>query len=311
MKTRTPKNSALTIPDLSDIVSRGLDFFQTNPPRRLQLKNRRLRFVIGSVNAYHTGRLLFANQATLFADESNFMDMLRVYRPLIKDGVIREAVIISASGEKDSIWEIREAKKAGLKTILLTCQASSTGARLANACFIFQKSPEPYSYNFSTYLGMILSSTRENPAIIKKYLSTIKTPRIFAKHDYYSFILPDRFRPIAEMLKVKDDELFGPYSSLRAYATGQARHAKFICPSDRELVISLEPNRYFGQPGHRWEIKLPPRAGAGLVLSLAYHLAGLVQKARPDHFKNNLSDYCARTGPRPYGRKKPFPLIVE
>ena len=300
------------LPDLSKTVLDGLDFFSgQNRPPRLKLKKPGLIFVVGSVNAHHTGRLLFSQQAALFADESNFNDLLKIYRPLIKKKTIKEAIIISASGEKDSVWEIKAAKKAGLKTSLLTCRADSTAARLADLCHVFNKFPEPYSYNFSTYLGMLLSLSGENPVLIKKYLQKIKKPTNFSRYHYYSFILPDRFRPLADMLNVKDDELFGPYSSLRAYSEGQARHAKFIVSSPQELVISFGPNPYFGLVKNRWEIKLPPRTDFALILSLAYYLTGLIQSSQPPYFKKGLPAYCRQTGPLPYKQKKPFPLIVE
>jgi len=298
------------IPGLRKIVLDGLNFFSKNQPPRLDFKASVSRFVVGSVNAYNTGRMLFAGQAALLADEGNFSELLKTYRGLIKNKTIKEAVIVSASGEKDSIWEIKAAKKAGLKTVLLTCNADATGAKLANQTIAFRKIAEPYSYNFSTYLGMILSVTGEDPKSIRKFLSNLKIPTRFRTSKYFSFILPDRYKAIVDMLKVKDDELFGPYSSLRAYPEGSARHAKFICQSKRELIISFGPNKYFGDPGQRWEIKLPAQADFGFILSLAYYLAGLIQDQKPDYFKRGLSGYCLKTGPKPYGQSRPFPIIV-
>jgi len=296
------------LPNLNETVLKALAFFIKNQPRRLKLKNS-ARFVVGSVNAYNTGRMLFGNQATIFADEGNFREILKIYRPLIKNQTLKEAIIISASGEKDSIWEIKVAKAAGLKTLLLTCNANSTGAQLADSFIAFKKMSEPYSYNFSTYLGMLLSVTGENPLVIKKFLQLLKTPRGFKNFSYFSFILPDRFKAIAEMIMVKDDELFGPYSSLRAYSQGNARHAKFIARSPRELVISFIPNAFFGELKNRWTIKLPQNANFGLILSLSYYLVGLIQKQKPAYFKKGIEQYC-QLGPKAYGEKKPFSVIV-
>jgi len=298
------------IPDLDKIVIRGLDFFAKNRPSRLKLKPG-AGFVVGSVNAYHTGRMLFGRQAAIFADEGNFRDQLKIYRPLIKDKTLKEAAIISASGEKDSIWEIKAAKAAGLKTWLLTCSPESTGAGLADGFTAFKKIPEPYSYNFSTYLGMLLAGTGENPAAIRSFLRHLKIRAGFKRFSYFTFILPDKFKAIADMVMVKDDELFGPYSSLRAYAEGQARHAKFIARSPRELVISFGANPFFGEPKNRWAIRLPKDANFGLVLSLSYYLVGLIQRQKPAYFKKGLLNYCLKTGPKPYGRKNPFPMIVK
>ncbi len=299
------------LPDLNASVMDGLNFFIKNKPVKLDLKKQEPGFVVGSVNAYNTGRMLFGDKPVFFADEGNFLEQLKIYRPLIKAGTIKEAIIISASGEKDSIWEIKAAKKAGLKTTLLTCNANSTGAKLANKFVAWQKSPEPYSYNFSTYLGMILSLTKENPKKIKNFLSAIKLPKNFRDYKYFTFILPDRFRPIVDMINVKDDELFGPYSSLRGYSEGNARHAKFICPSEKELVISFGKNKFFGQPKNRWDINLPKQTNYGLALAVSYYLIGFIQASRPAYFKKGLSNYCLKTGPKPYGQKKPFSVIVK
>lgn len=299
------------LPDLNVSVFQGLDFFSKNKPLQLGLLKLTVGFVVGSVNAYNTGRMLFGNQPVFFADEGNFLDQLKIYRPLIKNKTIKEAAVISASGEKDSIWEIKAAKKAGLKTTLLTCNSSSTGAKLADKCLAFKKSPEPYSYNYSTYLGMILGSTKENPRLIKKFLKKIKFPKKFSTYRYFTFILPDRYRPIVDMINVKDDELFGPYSSLRSYSEGNARHAKFICESSQELVITFGQNNFFGRPKNRWDIKLPPRANFATLLSVSYYIIGFIQQTRPPYFKKGLAEYCLKTGPKPYGQKKPFPIIVK
>jgi len=304
-------NNMEKLPDLDAIVLAGLDFFKkTSRPAIALEQSGALTLVVGSVNAFHTARLLFNSRPAIFADESDLREKLTIFQALIKNGSLREAIIISASGEKDSIWEIEAVKKYGLKTTLLTCRENSSAGRLADISYVFEKYPEPYSYNFSTYLGMILSFTRENPDKIKKYLLNIKQIPNFKKYTYFSLILPDKFRPIADMLMVKDDELFGPHSSLRAYSEGQARHAKFICPSKKELLISFQKNPYFGLPENRWQLTLPKTAGPGLVLSLSYYLTGLLQKSRPPYFKRGLPEYCLKTGPKPYGQKNPFPLIV-
>lgn len=299
------------IPNLNAIVLKGLDFFIKNKTLKLNLRHQSFCFVVGSVNAYNTGRMLFHEQATLLADEGNFLAQLKTYKNLIKNKSLKEAIIISASGEKDSIWEIKAAKKAGLKTTLLTCNADSTGAKLADKVFCFRKIAEPYSYNFSTYLGMILSGTQENPAKIKAALKKIKVPRNFKKYSFFTFILPDKFKAIVDMINVKDDELFGPYSSLRAYSEGSARHAKFICPSSKELVISFGKNNYFGLLKNRWEINLPKESDFGLVLSFSYYLTGLIQASKPAYFKKSITNYCLTSGPKPYGQKKPFEIIVS
>jgi len=299
------------LPNLNETVLAALDFFIKNKPPRLNFQKSAVYLAVGSAGASHACRLVFAGTDCFFGDESNFRQVLKTYQPFIKNKTIKEAFIVSSSGEKDSLWQIKAAQKAGLKTTLLTCRADSSGAKLADRRIIFGKIAEPYSYNSSTYLGMCLSVTKENPVVIKNFLKNLRAPKNFKKYSFFSFILPDNFKPIVDMLNTKDDEIFGPYSSLRAYTEGEARHAKFICQSDKELVISFLPNRYFGLSKNRWKIKLPAKADSGLILCLSYYLAGLIQATKPPYFKRDIGNYCLKTGPKPYGQKKPFQVIVE
>jgi hypothetical protein len=298
------------LPNLNETVIAALDFFEKNQPARLNLKNLGFPLVVGSGNAFNTGQIIFSDKPAIIANESNFKKIITNYKPLIRKKIITQAVIISASGEKDSIWEIKLAKKNGLKTILLTCSPQSTAAQLADQTIVYQKLPEPYTYNVSTYLGMILAGKNEKALGIKKFINTLKLPKDFKKYTAYSFILPDEFGAIAPMLEIKRHELFGPYLSLRAFSFGEARHAKFVNNSAKELVFSFGENKYFGLKKNRLEIKLPKNAGFGLIFALSYYLIGKIQEIKPPYFKKNIASYC-QEAPQAYGHKKAFAIIVE
>jgi hypothetical protein len=298
------------LPSLAESTLLALSFFKQNPVSKFNLKIKGLPFVVGSGNAYNTGKIIFSDTPIILANESNFKIKLKSYNKLIKQKVITQAVIISASGEKDAIWEIKEAKKNKLETILLTCSPGSSGAKLANKIIIYQKIAEPQTYNISTYLGMILSKTKEDIKNIEKFIKKLKLKKNLKNYQAYSFILPDEFANITPMLDIKKHELFGPHLSIRAFSYGDARHAKFVMPSKKELVISLGKNKYFGLPGHRFEINMPKKYDAGLVMSLTYYLIGKIQEAKPQYYKKNIEKYCLE-GPKSYGKKKPFAIIVE
>ena len=297
------------LPTLDESVLRALDFFTQKKPTRLNLKSLPFPIVVGSGNAYNTALLLFSGQKAIIASESNFKVILKNYQELIKKGVIKEAVVISASGEKDSIWEIKLAKKYRLRTILMTCNENSTAAHLADKIFVYDKLPEPYTYNVSTYLGMLLSASGEKASEIKKYIKSLKSFN-FKKYQAFSFILPDELAAISPMLEIKRDELFGPNLSLRAFSFGQARHAKFVHPTTKELVISLGKNPYFGELKSRWEINIPKNIGPGLAMAITYYLIGQIQKSQPPYFQKNIAKFCLK-GPLAYGQNKPFPVIVN
>ncbi len=296
---------------LDENVLQALDFFAKNPPPKLDLSQFSLPFVIGSGNAFNTGRILFSDKAAIFADESNFKHLIESYHPIIKKGLIKDALVISASGEKDSVWEVELAKKHGLKTTLMTCNANSPAAQVADKVLAYRKIAEPYTYNFSTYLGMILSTTGENVLEIKKFITQLEFPNEFESYEDYSFIFPDRFSAIRAMIDKKRSELFGPLVSVRAYPQGHARHAEFVIPRKEELVITINgENKYFGHPDSRWSIQMPENLSFGAMMSLTYYITGLIQKSKPPYFMENIENYCNDYGPRAYGKDTPFDVIV-
>jgi len=291
-------------------VLKALDFFQNNRPTGLNLKKYPFPIVVGSGNAYNTGQALFGSQKALFANESNFTELLRRYRDLIKNKTISHAVIISASGEKDSIWEVKAAKKAGLKTVLLTCSPDSTAAKLSGEVFSFNKLPEPYTYNTSTYLGMLMAAGGEKAENIISSILQLKIPKNFKKYRAYAFVLPDEWAAIAPMLEIKKSELFGPKLSIRAFSAGEARHAKFVIRTKEELVISFEENKFFGDPKSRFEIKPPKKAGLAWAMAVSYFLIGLIQDSNPDYFGQHIKHFCNDYGYKAYPGAKPFTVIV-
>ncbi len=296
------------IKSLDEIVLLALDFFSKNEPVKLNPSDFKFPLVVGSGNAYNTGKIIF--KKAIFATESDFKDLIHYYEPLIKSQTISEVIVISASGEKDAIWETELAKKSGLKTILITCSGDSSAAKIADQVFTYRKLPEPYTYNVSTYLGMILSATSEKTENIKKTIKKIKIPKKFKQYQSYAFILPDKFANLAPMLDIKRHELFGPKVSLRAFSFGEARHAKFVVRDKKELVISFGKNLYFGESDSRWELNLPDDAGYGTYLAVCYFLVGLIQKSKPDYFKKNIPRFCNGDGYKAYGETTPFDVIV-
>lgn len=301
----------MEIKNLDQVVLEALDFFIENKPPMLDISSVSFPFVIGSVNAFHTGKILFSGKAAVFADESSFRDMAVSYQPAIEKGLISEAYIISASGEKDSVWEVELAKQIGLKTTLLTCNPNSSAAKVADRVISYRNIAEPYSYNTSTYMGMILSVTGENPARIKEVVEGLKFPENFGDYQGYSFVIPDKYASLCAMTEVKEHELFAAHVNVRAFTDGHARHAKFIVRWDKELVISAgEENKYYGLPEHRWQIELPADADFGMMMAINYYICGKIQAAKPPYFAEQVENFCNDYGPKPYGKDKPFDVIV-
>lgn len=302
----------IKLDNLSETTLKALDFFASQTNQKINLDDFNFPLVIGSGNAYNTAKILFSRQAAIFADESDLKTVIKKSQPLFDKKIIKEAIVISASGEKDSVWELQLAKKLGLETTLFTCSPQSSATKIADKAITFRKLPEPYTYNVSTYLGMILSVTDENPALIKKFLFYLQTqlPKNFNRYHAYSFIVPNELATVCQMIDVKKSELFGSYLSLRAFSYGEARHAKFIIPDEKELIISFGPNHYFGLEKNRWEIDCPKNAAAGWLMSATYFLIGLIQKKKPPYYKKNIAEYCHNYGYKAYSGEKPFDIIV-
>lgn len=301
----------MEIPTLDQIVIETVDFFAHTPPPSFDISKFSLPFVVGSGNALSTGKILFSGQAAIFADESTFASMVKSYQPVIEKGLITDVVVISASGEKDSVWELELAKKLKLKTTLLTCKPKSTASDIADTVYTYKSIAEPYTYNTSTYLGMILSTTGEKAQDIKACIDTLQIPANFREYEAYAFLLPDEYIYVGPMIEIKRDELFGPHVMIRAVTQGHARHAKFVHPWEKELVISVgTKNEFFGDPDHRWEIPLPQNARFGTMIALTYYLCGQIQRAKPNYFMQHIIGFCTDYGPKAYGKPEVFDVIV-
>lgn len=301
----------MKLPTLDEIVVQTLDFFIKTPPPALDISGYSMPFVIGSGNASHTGRIIFSGRAAVVGDESNFRSLAVAYQTAVDQKLIQDAVIISASGEKDSVWEVEFAKSMGLNTTLLTCKPNSSAAKIADNVVTYKSIAEPYTYNTSTYLGMIISTTGERAEEITTFIQSVNLPANFAEYEAYAFVLPDKYAHIGPMIEIKRDELFGPRVMIRANSQGISRHAKFVHPWEKELVITIgDTNKYFGLPDHRWDIALPAQASFATVISLTYYLCGLIQRAKPDYFMQHIEAFCADYGPKAYGKAEKFDVIV-
>ena len=93
------------------------------------------------------------------------------------------------------------------------------------------------------------------------------------------------------MFLTKFDELFGAKISARVFTVEQAKHAKTVVPSEKELFISIGyDNTIFGK--HRWNISLPQEADYGTLMAIGYYVIGQIQKQHPPYFKQNIEKYC-------------------
>jgi len=278
-----------TIPGLDAAVLGALELFQKEKLPRIEILYKR-PLVVGSGNAEATGRIIFEDTDAVFASESNFESKLK-HVPDI-DGVI----LISASGGKHAPIIARRAKELGKRVSLITNNLNAPAKEFVENkdLFVFPKNREPYTYNTSTYMGMILGRTCENPKEIKNFIEkstdTISFPDLSLYNSYF-FIVPPKFSGIIRMLQVKFIELFGRRIARDVETSEYMKHAVTVVPSE-ELFISFgEKNTIWGEPEKRLHIPLPENAGYATMMAIGYYVIAQIQKQHPPYFKENIAAY--------------------
>lgn len=264
--------------NLDECVINALKLFSKTklPKIKYNFKN---PLVVGSGNAAALGKLLFTG---IHADEST-------YKKILKSHKVDGAIIVSASAGKHAPKIIKYLKKKKIKTILLTNNEKGKATKVADKVLIFPKNTEPYTYNTSTYLGMILAKTNEDPKKILAHLKKVKVPSL-KKYNSYFFIVPEKFDALREFYETKFDELFGPKIQGEAFTFEQTKHAKTVVKSNKELFISLgKENKVFGK--NRLNYKLPKQADFALMFCLGYYVIGKIQSQNPPWFKKGIVSY--------------------
>ncbi len=274
------------IPDLDACVLGSLELFISKSLPKITIPFSR-PMVVGSGNAEATGRIIFRNKDAVFASESTYENKLKNIKNI--DGV----VLVSASGGKHAPIIAKTAKRYKKKVILLTNNKNAEAIQYSDTVKVFPKQKEPYTYNTSTYLAMILAMEKEDPKkiynFIKNKIDKIKLPD-FSKHKKYFIIVPTKFSGIIRMIQVKFIELFGRKIARDVETIEYMKHATTIVPSN-ELFISFgEKNFKYGE--NRLNIPLPKNASYGTMMAISYYIIGKIQKQHPAWFKKNISNYC-------------------
>lgn len=301
--------------DLDQCVIEALELF-ANPRTKLpevDFSRFSRPLVVGSGNAAATGRIMYADKDAVFADESTYKSRLRAV-PAI-DGV----VLVSASGKKHApeIAKTLHARKRRIPLLLLTCnkKAKVKAKKGVDKIITFPWNPEPYTYNTSTYMGMILAKTREDPKAILKHIGQVVDPALrefgahFARFDGYLLLVPERFDLVRPMLSTKFVELFGRQVARDVFTKTQAMHATTLVPCDTEFFLSFgEKNTWWGDPRRRLHIPLPPTASHAAMVAIGYYVIGKIQAQKVPLFKTNVEAYC-RDAKKWFGHR--LPTVVK
>jgi len=251
--------------------------------------------VVGSANAHTVGRILFKDTLAQHAEEGDFEDSLATFTD--RDCV----VVISASGGKHAvgITQMLAKKYPDLPVWLLTNNKDAQARETLSddRVIVFPKNREPYTYNTSTYLSMILSQSKENPKEIYTHLDTVgkHIPKNLERYTAFILTVPSELEEVRDMFRTKFDELFGGNVTGRIFTDEEIKHAKTVVPSDKELTVHFtsDGNREAEalQRGNHIHIPLTEHVQYGEMIAVGYFVIGKIQEAHPAYFKENIVAY--------------------
>ena len=277
------------IPDLDVVVEGALMMLSSTSLPDVSAPFKR-PLVIGSGNAEYTGRIIFNDVDAVFANESNFEEAISKVEDI--DG----AVLISASGSKHSVNIAERLEELQKPVVLYTNNPDAPAGSFMEPknIYTFPKNREPYTYNTSTYLSMILAKTKEDPrAILSHIESNSETGVDLAKFNGFTFILPPDVALVAPMLRTKFDELFGTKLSPRFFVPEEIKHAKTIVRDEGELFVYVGMEQLgWGEEDKKIELPLVTNGGFVSALATCYHFIGQIQRAHPSYFKDSIESYC-------------------
>ncbi len=294
-----------SLPDLDVVVMGALELFAGTKLPALNVGRFRRPLVLGSGNALVSAQAIFAGRNAIFADESN-------YETAVFSGEVDGAYIFSASGSKHAVTFARALDQKGIPTVLVTNEAKSPAEQAVSSLMplVFPKNREPYTYNVSTYMGMFLAATAEDPAAIRTFIESEVAPAIpddISNYEAYFLMIPEHCSAVSGMFVTKFDELFGSRVVGRVFSYEQTKHAKTVVPNERELFISFGfDNTDFGT--NRLTIPLPADAHFAAMMAIGYYVIGHIQKQKPPYFKEHIGSYMQEAS-RLFGQ--PLSVIVE
>lgn len=275
------------LPDLDVVVAGALELFSNNALPTIDVPLKR-PLVVGSANAEHAGRIVFRDTDAVFANESSFKEQLAAVSAI--DG----AVVVSASGSKHAIEIGKVLREKGVPSWLFTNNSTAPAGEYfdADKVMVFPKNREPYTYNTSTYLGMILAKTKEDPRAIRAFIDTHISPSdllpMLSSSMGFTFVLPGNYEELRYMLRTKFDELFGIKVPGRFFTAEEFKHAKSVVKDPGELFINMTDRAL--DVDNELRLSLPD--GYGGALATTYYLVGLIQRSKPPYFKDNITRYC-------------------
>ncbi len=263
----------------------------------------KLRFqrplVVGSGNAIATGRIIFDSYDAVFADESGYKGKLDAIDNI--DGI----VLFSASGKKHAPGIAEDLKATGHKVILFTCNPDAPAGKVVGKrnTYVFPSQKEPYTYNTSTYMGMMMACLINNPRAearhILDHLRDVVNPTLrkwgqrLGDFNAFYLLVPEKFDLIRIMLATKFVELFARRIARDVFTWEQAKHATTVVETPKELFLAFgRENTALGKD--RLNIPLPKNATYPAIMATGYYVIGKLQAQKPPWFKRSIKSFAQR-----------------
>lgn len=280
-----------TLPDLDEVVLAALQYLTHADLPNIDTELHSRPLVIGSGNALRTGRILFRDTRAQFASESNYATALK------KRNDYDAVYVVSASGGKHATKIAEGAQALDVPLFLITNNEKAPAAEFIapENLLVFPRIREPYTYNTSTYLGMLFSEAKDRPGEVFSFIESAVLPRIpvhLSSYDAFTLIVPPELELISGFLTTKFDELFGTRVTGRAFTSEEIKHAKTVVPYEKELFVSFGvQNTQFGERSNRLFVPLPDQCGLAAMMAIGYSVIGHIQKQHPPYFKENVVAY--------------------
>ncbi len=174
---------------------------------------------------------------------------------------------------------------------------------LVDEAYVFPSLPEPYTYNTSTYMGMMMASIVDDPhaeaARIRKYIKEVIDPTLTkcgkkpGDFESYYLLVPEQFELIRIMFATKFVELFGRRVARDVFTWEQSKHATTVVDAPSELFIAFgRENDSFGKD--RLNIPLPDHCSYPAIMAIGYYVIGKIQAQKPAWFKQGVGPFVER-----------------
>ncbi len=303
METFTKRN----LPGLTTTLLGALELFVRDGLPKTKIPVFKKPIIMGSGNAEVTAKILYNDSDAIFVNENN-------YKEAVKRKGVDGAIIFSASGEKHATITAKYFKLKKLKTVLVTCNKSSSAGKVVGVknTIVTNKNREPYTYNTSTYIGWLFAVTKENPQKIIDFINDKvkkKIPKNIGNYNGYLLVTPDNFSIGNRLFEVKFIELFARKVARDVRTFEELRHAITVVPSEKELCIQFGDGVVNFDKKRLLKIPLPKNAGPATIMAIGYYVIGHISDAKPQWFKKNISKYIAGLNKTEFGKN--LKVIVE